>query len=79
MFDLCFVCLLRVKKASNTGFDLLLSFAFFECDQLWQLESACRRLLRLDLELNASKLQTLTKTTKTSKPYRFVFNYFEIH
>lgn len=27
MFDLCFVCLfvlLRVKKASNTGFDLLL-------------------------------------------------------
>lgn len=48
----CFVCLLRVKKASNTGFDLLLSFAFE-----WQLESTCR-LLRLDFnkKLIASKL-----------------------
>lgn len=41
MFDLCFVvCLLRVKKASNTGFDLLLLLLFESVSCVWQLESA---------------------------------------
>lgn len=46
MFDLCFVVLLRVKKASNTGFDLLL-LLLVESEFFGNWRVRAHRLLRL--------------------------------